>query len=183
MHWIIQVEAKGQLRKIRNTALLQQHSHSRVLHSDSFMWRRASDWKKHLSHKIQSSQIQCFVQIGSPKHVPSGWHFSMPLHHEMRRCNAITPFLRWQRGVLPSSDLEMPPCVVFNPVTAAPVKRLRSAGRGKCTVERLQERTNGTASVPCPCREQRGWWAGHVQRVTEIYAGEVGIVVQLYMQT
>ena len=67
----------------------------------------------------------------------------------MRRCNAITPFLRWQRGVLPSSDLEMPPCMVFNPVIAAAVKPLRSAGRGKCTVETLQERTNGTASVPC----------------------------------
>lgn len=181
MHWIIQVEAKGKLRKIRNTALLQQRSHSKVLHS----WEEGPLTEKSIYHtksnhpkfnalfKLDLQSMTLGVQVDS----------IFPCLSTMRRCNAITPFLRWHRGVLPSSDLEMPPCMVFNPVTAAPVKRLRSAGRGKCIVETLQERTNGTASVPCPCREHRGWWAGNVQRVTEIYAGEVGIVVQLYMQT
>ena len=63
MHWIIQVEAKGKLRKIRNTALPQQHSHSRVLHSDSFMWRRASDWKKHLSNKSNHPKFNALFKL------------------------------------------------------------------------------------------------------------------------
>lgn len=46
MHWIIQVEAKGKLRKIRNTALLQQRSHSKVLHS----WEEGPLTEKSIYH-------------------------------------------------------------------------------------------------------------------------------------